>query len=70
MVSRIYTCTHGLALNLHTLPKPVNTDSTMKTNTHNPLGNLSTNYEHDNEINLVKSKLDRFADLPETCQLN
>ena len=53
---------HKEALNLHTLPKPVNTDSTMKSNTHNPLGNLSTNYKHDNEINLFKSKLDRFAE--------
>ena len=47
---------------LHKAPKPVNIESVKKTKKHNPLGNLSTSYEHDIEINLLKLKLDRFAE--------
>jgi hypothetical protein len=47
---------------LHTAPKPINIESSKKTNKHNPLGNLSISYDHDIEINLLKSKLDRFGE--------
>ena len=50
---------------LHTASKPVNIESVKKTKKHNPLGNLSTvlaTIMHDIEINLLKSKLDRFAE--------
>ena len=52
------TCTD----NLHTPPKPNNTEDIKKTKKHNPLGNLSTGYENNIEIDLLKSKLDRFAE--------
>ena len=47
---------------LHTPPKPNNTELIKKTKKHNPLGNLSTGYENNIEIDLLKSKLDRFAE--------
>ena len=52
------TCTD----NLHTPPKPNNTELIKKTKKHHPLGNLSTGYENNIEIDLLKSKLDRFAE--------
>ena len=52
------TCTG----NLHTPPKPNNTELIKKTKKHNPLGNLSSGHENNIEIDLLKSKLDRFAE--------
>ena len=47
---------------MHTPPKPNNTELIKKTKKHNPLGNLSTGYENNIEIDLLKSKLGRFAE--------
>ena len=50
---------------LHTAPKPINIESIKKTNKHNPLGNLSTSYDHDIEMceigENVSTKLDDLA---------
>ena len=53
---------HKEPLNLHTAPKPDNMEFIKKTKKHSPLGKLSSTYDHGIEINLLKSKLDRFAE--------
>lgn len=52
---------HKESLNLHTVPKLHNTEFIRTTKRHNPLGNLSTSFNRDIEIDLLKSKLYRFA---------
>ncbi len=60
---------HKESLNLHTPPKSDKTTSTENPNKESllhtapkPVGNLRSSYDHDIEINLLKSKLDRFAE--------
>ena len=57
------------SLNLHTPPKSDKTTSTDNSKKESllhtapkPVGNLRPSYDHDIEINLLKSKLDRFAE--------
>ena len=53
---------HKEPLNLHTAPKPDNMEFIKKTKKHSPLGKLSSTYDHGIEINLLKTKLDRFPE--------